>query len=375
MKMTLRWFGDEHDSVPLKYIRQIPGVKGVVTSLPDIPAGDVWPAEEIRANNEQVEAAGLSLEGIESVNVHEDIKLGRPDRDRYIENYIRTMAHISNEGIRLICYNFMPVFDWTRSDLAKVLEDNSRVLSYEAGIMETANPMGMLAHMESKAEGFSLPGWEPERLKVLKELFELYEGFTEDDLFRNLKYFLDAIIPACDKYGVKMALHPDDPPWSVFGLKRIVTSEEKIARLLSMCDSPWSGLTFCTGSLGADKQNDLPAMIRRFGDRIHFAHIRNVRYRKDHDFDESAHLSSEGSLDMYEIIKAFHDISFSGIVRPDHGRMIWGESARPGYGLYDRAIGVAYMLGLWEAVEKGKKHEAYIGRNQKGYSAMESRRV
>jgi mannonate dehydratase len=116
-------------------------------------------------------------------------------------------------------------------------------------------------------------------------------------------------------------------------------------------------------------------MIRRFGDRIHFAHIRNVRYRKDHDFDESAHLSSEGSLDMYEIIKAFHDISFSGIVRPDHGRMIWGESARPGYGLYDRAIGVAYMLGLWEAVEKGKKHEAYIGRNQKGYSAMESRRV
>jgi mannonate dehydratase len=358
MKMTLRWFGGDHDSVPLKYIRQVPGVRGVVTSLPDIPVGKVWPAEEIAACKEQVEAAGLQLEGIESVNVHEDIKLGRPERDRYIENYIRTMKNLSSHGIHLICYNFMPVFDWIRSDLAKCLVDDATVLAYEAEMVEKVDPMGMLAHMESRADGFSLPGWEPERLNILEELFTAYKGFTEDDLFQNLKYFLDSIIPACEKYGVRMALHPDDPPWSVFGLPRIVVSEEKIARLFSMSNSPWSGLTFCTGSLGANRQNDLPAMIRRFGNRIYFAHIRNILYREERgkrDFDESAHLSTEGSLDMYEIIKTFHEINFSGIVRPDHGRMIWGETARPGYGLYDRAIGVAYILGLWEAVEKGEK--------------------
>ncbi len=358
MKMTLRWFGANHDSVPLKHIRQIPGVRGVVTSLPDIPVGEVWPVEDIRAVKQQVEAAALTVEGIESVNIHEDIKLGRSGRDRAIENYIKTMEHLSSEGIRLICYNFMPVFDWTRSDLAKALEDDSTVLSYEADLVETADPMGMLALMEKKAEGFSLPGWEPERLALLEELFAAYKGFTEDRLFENLKYFLDAIIPACEKYGVKMALHPDDPPWPVFGLQRIVTSEEKIARLLSMSDSPWSGLTFCTGSLGANRENDLPAMIRRFGSRIHFGHIRNVHYRDERgkrDFDEAAHLSSEGSLDMYEILKAFHDIHFAGIIRPDHGRMIWGETARPGYGLYDRAMGVAYMLGIWESLEKSRQ--------------------
>ena len=153
------------------------------------------------------------------------------------------MKNLSDQGIRLICYNFMPVFDWTRSDLAKSLEDESTVLAYEAELVENSDPLGMLAKMESKADGFSLPGWEPERLKVLGDLFAAYKEFSEDDLFGNLKYFLDAIIPACEKYGVKMALHPDDPPWSVFGLKRIVTSEEKIARLLAMSDSPWSGLT------------------------------------------------------------------------------------------------------------------------------------
>lgn len=177
---------------------------------------------------------------------------------------------------------------------------------------------------------------------------------TEDDLVENLRHFLRRITPVCEDCGVKMAIHPDDPPWGIFGLPRIIKNTADLERLLSLVDSDINGITFCTGSLGASKDNDLPAMIRKFGDRIYFAHLRNV-LRRDGWFNETSHLSSDGSLDMYEIVKALYESGFDGYIRPDHGRMLWGEKARPGYGLYDRALGAAYINGLWEAVSKSER--------------------
>ena len=189
---------------------------------------------------------------------------------------------------------------------------------------------------------------------VTKELFQKYKGVTEDDLVENLRHFLRRIAPVSEDCGIKMAIHPDDPPWGIFGLPRIIKNTADLERLLSLVDSDINGITFCTGSLGASKDNDLPAMIRKFGDRIYFAHLRNV-LRRDGWFNETSHLSSDGSLDMYEIVKALYESGFDGYIRPDHGRMLWGEKARPGYGLYDRALGAAYINGLWEAVSKSER--------------------
>jgi len=352
MKMTLRWFGSKHDSVTLEQIRQIPGVVGVITTLYDKQPGEVWTIDEIRALKKEVEDAGLEICGIESVNIHDDIKAGLPTRDKYIENYIITLENLAKEGIDLVCYNFMPVFDWTRSDLAKKRPDGSTVLSYDQELIDKIDPEKMFERLDSDSNGFIMPGWEPERLARVKELFELYKDVDEEKLFNNLVYFLKAIMPTCEKYGVKMAIHMDDPAWSVFGLPRIVNNKENIQRLLDAVPSVYNGLTLCTGSLGSNPNNDIPDMIRTFKGRIHFGHVRNVKHIAPGKFDEAAHLSSDGSLDMYEIMKAFYDIGMTGPIRPDHGRMIWGEKAMPGYGLYDRALGATYLNGLWEAIVK-----------------------
>lgn len=352
MEMTLRWFGKEADSVTLQQIRQIPGVTGVVTTLYDTMPGEVWPLERIKAMKAEVEAAGLRVAGIESVNIHDSIKIGTPDRDKYIANYITTLERLGQEGIDVVCYNFMPVFDWTRSDLAKVRPDGSTVLSYDQELVDKINPENLLSSMDSKSNGFVLPGWEPERMARIKELFELYKDVDNDKLFDNLKYFLEAIMPTCEKYNIKMAIHPDDPAWPVFGLPRIMTCKENLLKLVNMVDSPCNGVTLCTGSLGSNVNNDIPDIIRALKGKIHFAHIRNIKHLGPGKFDEAAHLSSDGSLDMYEIMKAFHEIGFKGIARPDHGRAIWGEVAMPGYGLYDRALGVAYLNGIWESLQK-----------------------
>jgi mannonate dehydratase len=179
---------------------------------------------------------------------------------------------------------------------------------------------------------------------------------SEDKLVANLKYFLEKIIPVCEECDVKMAIHPDDPPWNIFGLPRIVRNAADLERLLGLVDSPYNGLTLCSGCFGANPKNDVPAMIRRFGKRIHFAHVRNVKVHDTGLFNEVSHLSSDGSLDLFEIMKAYYDVGFKGYMRPDHGRMIWGEKARPGYGLYDRALGIAYIHGLWESISKLAKY-------------------
>ena len=307
----------------------------------------------------EIEAAGLAMECVESVNVHEDIKLGAPEAGRYIENYKATVKNLARAGVKVICYNFMPVFDWTRTDLSMLLPDGSTCLSYDGKQVEGKRPEDMFREIDEKSHGYAMPGWEPHRLPEIKELFAKYEGVTEEDLWRNLGAFLHAIIPVCEECGVRMAIHPDDPPWGIFGLPRIIKSIDDYRRLFALNPSPCNGVTFCTGSLGAAPQNDLPAMIHEIGPRICFAHLRNVYRRpptttggRDGWFNETAHLSSEGSLDMWAIVRALVESGFEGCVRPDHGRMIWGEVARPGYGLYDRALGAAYLNGLFEAAAK-----------------------
>lgn len=355
MQMTLRWFGSQFDSVKLWQIRQIPGVTGVITTLYDIPAGEVWPVERIQALKKEVEDAGLKIAGIESVNIHDSIKIGSPDREKYIDNYITTLENLGKCGINLVCYNFMPVFDWTRTDLAKVRPDGATVLAYDQKVVDTIDPQTFFDQTNNSSNGYVMPGWEPERLAHVKELFEKYKDVSEEKLFDNLVYFLNRIKDVCKKYSIKMAIHPDDPAWPVFGLPRIITSKEKILKLMKAVDDPFNGLTFCAGSFGSNPENDLPGIIRALPGRVHFAHVRNLHHFSPGVFEEAAHLSCDGSFDLYEIVRALYETGFDGPIRPDHGRAIWGEVSMPGYGLYDRALGAEYILGLWEAIDKSEK--------------------
>lgn len=355
MNMTLRWYGTGFDTVTLKQIRQIPGVTGVITTLYDSVPGEAWEAEKIAALKKEVEAAGLHIHGIESVNVSDAIKAGTPERDRHIENYITTLERLGREDIHMVCYNFMPVFDWTRTELARKRPDGSTVLAYTQEAVDRLNPDEMFSSISGDMNGTVMPGWEPERMAKVKELFTLYKGVDNEKLFANLKYFLEAIMPVCNRYDIKMAIHPDDPAWSVFGLPRIIINKENILRMMKMVDDPHNGVTFCSGSYGTNLHNDLPDMIRSLKGRIHFAHVRNLKFNSPTDFEEAAHLSSDGSFDMYEIMRALYDIGFDGPIRPDHGRMIWDEVAMPGYGLYDRALGATYLNGLWEAIVKSNR--------------------
>jgi mannonate dehydratase len=205
------------------------------------------------------------------------------------------------------------------------------------------------------SKGISLPGWDASyKVDELKGLLAEYAQVGEEKLWENLGYFLKAIVPVAEEAGIKMAIHPDDPPRPIFGLPRIVKNRDDLARLLSILDSPANGLTLCSGSLGAGPKNNVEALVREFGGqgRIHFAHLRNVKVNEAGDFEETAHKSDCGSLDMAAIVKAYHDVGYQGYARPDHGRMIWGETGKPGYGLYDRALGAVYLNGLWEAMEK-----------------------
>lgn len=350
MEMTFRWYGKD-DPVKIEYIKQIPGMKGIVTAIYDIPVGEVWPLERILKLKNEIEGHGLKLSVIESVPVHEDIKLGLPTRDKYIDNYIQTIRNLAEAGIDTICYNFMPVFDWTRSDLNYELEDGSTCLIYDEEQVKKMDPA--LGELE-------LPGWDTSYGEGgLKGLLEQYKDIDEEILWSNLSYFIQRIMKVADEVRMKMAIHPDDPPWGIFGLPRIITNFENLKRFIDLYDSPYHGITLCTGSLGCTKVNDMVKMINYFGkerNRIHFAHLRNVKITGDSSFNEVAHLSEAGSLDFYEIVKAYCDYDFTGPYRPDHGRMIWGETGRPGYGLYDRALGAVYINGLIEAINKNKKN-------------------
>ena len=343
MHMTFRWFGPD-DPIPLANIRQIPGVTGIVSALYDVAIGDVWPKDKLERLGDTVERHGMKLSVIESIAVHEDIKLGRPSRDRLLDQYCESVRAMGELGIPVLCYNFMPIFDWTRTDLAMRLEDGSLALAYDEAT---------LARIDLSRGTGDLPGWATAYdARTLAALRAAYQQVSAEQLWEHLAWFLERVVPVAEEANVRMAIHPDDPPWPIFGLPRIITDAAALDRLCGLVDRPANGVTFCTGSLGASPANDLPAMASRLAarGRIHFAHCRNVLRTGEREFHEAPHPTRFGSVDMLGVLRALRDAGFDGPMRPDHGRMIWGEQGRPGYGLYDRALGLTWLQGAWEAL-------------------------
>ena len=345
MKLSFRWYGDS-DPVTLENISQIPGMRSIVSAVYEVKPGEVWPEEAIAKMVKQCEEKGLVFDVVESIPVHEDIKLGRNNADELLEVYCENIRRCAKQGIKCVTYNFMPVFDWTRTQLDKKALDGSTSLVMYWDQMRGLDPL---------KDDIHLPGWDSSYTQEeVRELISAYGELGEEGLWANLEKFLKKVIPVAEECGVKMAIHPDDPPYPIFGLPRIITKEENLDRFLKLVDSPANCLCLCTGSLGCAKSNDVAAMVRKYAEmkRIAFMHIRNVMIMEDGSFEERAHLSSCGSLDIYEIVKALVENDYDGYVRPDHGRMIWGETGKPGYGLYDRALGATYINGLFEACEK-----------------------
>lgn len=343
MKLTFRWYG-ESDPVTLEKISQIPTMSGIVSAVYDVKPGGVWSNESISKIKDSAKKHDLDFEVVESVPVSEDIKLGNKHADELIDNYCENIRRLGKAGVKCICYNFMPVFDWLRSELEHHQKDGANALAYDDETVLKMNPL--------KSE-LSLPGWDASYTKEeMKDLLKKYEELGEDKLWDNLTYFLEAIIPVAKESGIDMAIHPDDPPWGMFGLPRIITNEKNLKRFLDIVPEKNNGLTFCTGSLGANPDNDLVKMAGEFADRIHFLHLRNIKHTGVRKFEEVGHPTSCGSVDMFGIAKTLLDHGFDGYVRPDHGRMIWGEKGRYGYGLFDRALGATYIAGLFEAIEK-----------------------
>jgi mannonate dehydratase len=341
----MRWFGD-NDTVRLENVAQVPVIEGIVGTIEDLSGDVVWPLERIQALKTRVESCGFTLDVIESIPVVEAIKKGTPERDDLIDIYCESIRNMGRAGVRVLCYNFMPVFDWMRTDLALQLADGSMVTGYDHQFMANYDISQGLANRVAWAHGFT--GEE------LQAALDEYRDINDEALFENLAYFLRRVVPAAEEAGVFLAIHPDDPPWSILGLPRIVRDANTIQRILDVVDSPHNGLTFCTGSLGTTVDNNLPAMVRQFADRINFVHLRNVEITGDRAFHEVAHSAPSGNVDMAAVIEALVDVGYSGPLRPDHGRMIWGETGRTGYGLHDRALAVMYLYGLWQGIRRQK---------------------
>ncbi len=384
LKKTFRWFGPEF-GVALKDIKQI-GVEGIVAACQNIPLGEVWPMAVIQTLKDQIEAAGLEWSVVESVNVHTAIKYGLPDRDLYIENYIQTLKNLAANDIKTVCYNFMQLIDWTRTDLDYKLDNGASALrfnplsaaafdlfilkrkdaqkDYDKSIVEKASEyfQAQSSEEKTKLEQSILAGMPGSRKLIDLNEFRINHKrvlkISKTELQENLAYFLKAIIPEAEKLGVNMAIHPDDPPFSVFGVPRIVSNYEELKFLLTCCPSPNNGLTFCSGSLGASPKNDLLKIIEEFGDRIHFIHLRNVSRHADGSFYEADHLN--GTLSMEKIMKALvkeqmkrHQLLAEVRIpmRPDHGHVLLDDQLRQnefyaGYSLVGRAIGLAQLTGL-----------------------------
>lgn len=352
MHLTFRWYG-ENDSIPLRHIRQIPGMRGVVAALYNLPPGEAWDAAELRLMRDRAEDEGLEFRVVESIAVPESVKLGGPHRDLHIEAWIKSLKAVAealgpaskvtgSEEPVVVTYNFMPVFDWTRSQLAKVLPDGSTALAYEREAVDRMDPL----------EGeLDLPGWLARYSREdIYKLIMAYRDMGPDDVYANMVYFLSAVAPEAERLNLRLALHPDDPPWPIFGIPRVMTGAGPMRRLFSDVPSRANGLCLCTGSFGASLDNDLPAMAAEFAGRVAFAHLRNVRITGSRSFEETAHWKGAGSIDLPSVVRALRAGGFTGPVRPDHGRMIWDESGKPGYGLFDRALGAQYIQGLLDAV-------------------------
>jgi mannonate dehydratase len=345
MKLSFRWYGPD-DPVSLLHIRQVPVIRGIVSALYHIPVGETWPLKGILTLKARIEESGFEWTAIESIPVHEDIKLGNTQRDHWIDKYCDSIRNMGKAGIPVLCYNFMPVFDWTRSTLDMKLPDGSTCLAYDHDT---------ISRVDIKKGTFSLPGWATAYEKdALNRLMDAYSELTEEDLWQNLGYFLKRVIPVAEESGVRMGIHPDDPPWSIFGLPRIICREADLDRFLNIVNSPSNSLTLCTGSLGPDEQNDMVRMTDKYAgkNRIVFAHIRNIKRTGPFSFHETAHPTACGDVNIIGVLKMYHKHNFTGVLRPDHGRMIWNETGKPGYGLYDRSLGAMYIAGIWEGLNR-----------------------
>ena len=387
LKKTFRWFGPKF-GVRLEDIKQL-GVEGIVAACQDVPLGEVWSFDTINALKKEIEASGMEWSVVESVNIHTSIKYGHPDRDRYIANYIETLKNLAANGIFIVCYNFMQLIDWTRTDLdfrpptggsglnfdpvaaaafdLFILSREGAVETYGQATVEKARTYfeGLGAEGRTKLERSILAGMPGSNDLIPMDDFRARHAevskIDRDTLKENLAYFLRAIVPVAEGLGMKMALHPDDPPFEVFGVPRIAASYEDLKFILEACPSPSNGLTFCSGSLGASATNDLVRIITDFGHRIHFIHLRNVQRNDDGSFYEATHL--DGSVPMEQVMGALIREQLKRVgnggqvaipMRPDHGHVLLDDLKRKdefyaGYSLVGRAMGLMQLYGL----EKG----------------------
>ncbi|WP_183575100.1 mannonate dehydratase [Mucilaginibacter sp. X5P1] len=389
LEQTFRWFGPA-DPVTLSAIKQT-GATGIVTALHHIPCGDVWSTDEIKHRNAVLKEAGFNWSVVESVNIHESIKTAGSSRDEYIDKYIATLKNLGAAGINVVCYNFMPVLDWTRTNLDFRLPNNASALRYSAPALaafdlyileregawqefseqQKQNAKEYLDSISAKEKELlvntimaGLPGTdEVFTITEFKEHLKKYEHTDAKKLKENLSYFLNAIMPTAEEQGIKMCIHPDDPPFPILGLPRVVCTEKDLEDVINACPSPNNGITFCTGSLGANGNNDLPGIVARLGEHIHFLHLRNVQREADGSFYEADHLG--GSNDMYAIMKNVileqkkriaagrDDIAIP--MRPDHGHKILDDfnyNTYPGYSVIGRLKGLAELRGLEMGIKR-----------------------
>lgn len=385
MEKTWRWFGKK-DKIKLNMLRQI-GVEGIVSALHDVPNGEIWSLEAINEYKNYIERFGLRWSVVESLPVSESIKYGGENRDQLIENYIKSLENLGKAGVTTVCYNFMPVLDWARTDLYHEWEDGSSSLYFDKAkfayfeiyILERQEAEKdytpeILAKVEElkktiteeqkndlidsiivKTQGFvngNIKEGDQNPVAIFKSLLALYDGIDKDQLRQNMKYFLEKIMPVCEKWNIQMCVHPDDPPFSLLGLPRIVTCEEDIDWFLNAVDNPHNGLTFCTGSLSAGLQNDVPKLAQKYASRTKFVHLRSTNVFENGDFIEAHHLEGRGKI--IEVIRIFEKENPTLPMRIDHGRLLTDDIDKgynPGYSFLGRMLALGQIEGVMAAVK------------------------
>ena len=391
MEKTWRWFGKK-DKITLPMLRQI-GVEGIVTALHDVPNGEIWTVEAINDLKSYIESYGLRWSVVESLPVCEAIKYAGPEREQLIENYKVSLANLGKCGIKTVCYNFMPVIDWIRTDLQHAWPDGTSSLYYDRirfayfdiRILEregaendyTEEELRKVAELDKviteaekdalidtiivKTQGFvngNIKEGDKNPVAIFKRLLALYKDINRDTLRANMRYFLSAIMPVCEEYGVNMCVHPDDPPFQVLGLPRIVTNESDIEWFLNAIDNPHNGLTFCAGSLSAGEHNDTRELAKKFAKRTHFVHLRSTAAVPGGNFIESSHLTGRGHL--IDLIRIFENENPGLPMRVDHGRMMLGDEDKgynPGYSFHGRMLALAQVEGMMAVVDNEKKRQ------------------
>ena len=394
MEKTWRWFGKK-DKITLPMLRQI-GVEGIVTALHDVPNGEIWTVEAINDLKSYIESYGLRWSVVESLPVCEAIKYAGAEREQLIENYKVSLANLGKCGIKTVCYNFMPVIDWIRTDLqhpwpdgtSSLYYDRIRFAYFDIRILEregaakdyTEEDLQKVAELDKviteaekdalidtiivKTQGFvngNIKEGDKNPVSIFKRLLALYKDINRDALRENMRYFLSAIMPVCEEYGVNMCVHPDDPPFQVLGLPRIVTNENDIEWFLNAVDNPHNGLTFCAGSLSADEHNDTRELAKKFAKRTHFVHLRSTAAMQGGNFIESSHLTGRGHL--IDLIRIFENENPGLPMRVDHGRMMLGDEDKgynPGYSFHGRMLALAQVEGMMAVVDDEKRRQIIL---------------